>query len=302
MNDVMSKPQPRAGQAPGAGQRIELAVEGMTCGGCVKHVTAALEAVPGVTSTQVELEPGRARIETVTAAANGAAELIEAVEAAGYQARPWPDAPAAAIELSVEGMTCGGCVKRVAAALEAVSGVASADVDLESGRAVIVTDEGVEALIAAVAGAGYQARPWQGAPEPKLEPKLEPEPAETEAARPGPGIAEPADGTEVLDFAIDGMTCASCVFRVEKALNAVPGVSDATVNLATQRAHVVWRAQSANGSANGAAAGGPDEAALVSAVEAAGYGARRAEATIDVEAEDRAHAAALRREIGRAHV
>ncbi len=105
MNDVMSKPQPRAGQAPGTGQRIELAVEGMTCGGCVKHVTAALEAVPGVTSAQVELEPGRARIETVTGAANGAAELIEAVEAAGYQARPWPDAPAAAIELSVEGMT-----------------------------------------------------------------------------------------------------------------------------------------------------------------------------------------------------
>lgn len=45
---------------------------------------------------------------------------------------------------------------------------------------------------------------------------------------------------EMLDLSIEGMTCASCVFRVEKALKAVPGVSTATVNLATQRAHVIY--------------------------------------------------------------
>ena len=41
-----------------------------------------------------------------------------------------------------------------------------------------------------------------------------------------------------LDLSIEGMTCASCVLRVEKALAAVPGVSKATVNLATERAHI----------------------------------------------------------------
>lgn len=46
--------------------------------------------------------------------------------------------------------------------------------------------------------------------------------------------------TEALDLSIEGMTCASCVFRVEKALKAVPGVSSATVNLATERAHVEY--------------------------------------------------------------
>jgi Cu+-exporting ATPase len=46
--------------------------------------------------------------------------------------------------------------------------------------------------------------------------------------------------TAVLDLAVEGMTCASCVFRVEKALSVVPGVSKATVNLATQRAHIVY--------------------------------------------------------------
>src|SRR4051812_48816625 len=41
-----------------------------------------------------------------------------------------------------------------------------------------------------------------------------------------------------FDLAVEGMTCASCVGRVEKALKRVPGVTDAAVNLATERAHV----------------------------------------------------------------
>lgn len=46
-----------------------------------------------------------------------------------------------------------------------------------------------------------------------------------------------ADGT-TLDIGIGGMTCASCVTRVEKALNRLPGVSGASVNLATESARV----------------------------------------------------------------
>ena len=43
-----------------------------------------------------------------------------------------------------------------------------------------------------------------------------------------------------LELSIQGMTCASCVLRVEKALRAVPGVTVANVNLATERAHIDW--------------------------------------------------------------
>jgi Cu+-exporting ATPase len=65
-----------------------------------------------------------------------------------------------------------------------------------------------------------------------------------------------------LDIDIGGMTCASCVARVEKAIKAVPGVLDASVNLATERAAVKGH--------------GLDLRAIVAAVEQAGYEARPA--------------------------
>ena len=60
---------------------------------------------------------------------------------------------------------------------------------------------------------------------------------------------------------IEGMTCASCVNRVEKALLKVPGVNSAVVNLATEQATVCWR-------------GPASDDALLSAVDKAGYAAR----------------------------
>jgi len=45
-------------------QTIELNVQGMTCGGCVKHVTKALQSVPGVNQVSVDLASGRARVDS----------------------------------------------------------------------------------------------------------------------------------------------------------------------------------------------------------------------------------------------
>jgi Cu+-exporting ATPase len=69
-----------------------------------------------------------------------------------------------------------------------------------------------------------------------------------------------------LSLQVDGMTCASCVARVEKALLKVPGVSSASVNLATEQARVE-------------AQGPVSFASLAAAIERAGYAARPVEAS-----------------------
>ncbi len=63
--------------------------------------------------------------------------------------------------------------------------------------------------------------------------------------------------TQTVNLSIDGMTCASCVSRVERALKAAPGVQSASVNLASESAQVAWE--------------GGDACVLEQAVQSAGY-------------------------------
>jgi cation-transporting ATPase V/Cu+-exporting ATPase len=65
-----------------------------------------------------------------------------------------------------------------------------------------------------------------------------------------------------VELELDGMTCASCATRIEKVLSRQPGVVDANVNFAAERARVLL------------SDGAPSEDALIAAVERAGYGAR----------------------------
>jgi len=63
---------------------IELTVEGMTCGSCVKHVKQALQAVPGVVHVEVDLLSGRARVQGDLQA--GSTSLIAALAEEDYVA------------------------------------------------------------------------------------------------------------------------------------------------------------------------------------------------------------------------
>ncbi len=104
----------------------------------------------------------------------------------------------------IEGMTCASCVGRVEKALTSTPGVEEASVNLatESARVTFNENTNPAELSKVLAEAGY-----------------------------------PAVAREVtLD--IEGMTCASCVGRVEKALAAAPGVQSASVNLATESATI----------------------------------------------------------------
>jgi P-type Cu+ transporter len=73
-----------------------------------------------------------------------------------------------------------------------------------------------------------------------------------------------------IEIPVTGMTCAACAARVQKGLSRAPGVRDASVNFATERATVAYDPTSATA------------AALVEAVESSGYGARIEETTLQV--------------------
>jgi len=159
--------------------------------------------------------------------------------------------------MRVDGMSCASCVGRVERALGAVAGVTAARVNLMAGTATVdlAGPADAPALIAALASAGYPA-------------------AETETR-----------------LAIAGMTCASCVGRVERALAALPGVTAAEVNLATNQALVRH------------VAGLVTADALAAAATGAGYDARpvgAGDVVADSNASDRqaAEARALRRRAG----
>jgi P-type Cu+ transporter len=154
------------------------------------------------------------------------------------------------LTLPVQGMSCASCVAHVEKALAAVPGVSAVAVNLATESAT-VQGAALDAarLRRVVDEAGYEVP------------------------------------TDTLQLAIEGMTCASCVARVERALAAVPGVLRASVNLASEMARV----EVVRGVVN--------SRALSAAVEQAGYSARRADATEPSAAAARDPAAAMRRDM-----
>ncbi|VTP15248.1 Copper-exporting P-type ATPase A [Phytobacter ursingii] len=159
-------------------------------------------------------------------------------------------------ELELDGLSCGHCVKRVKESLEQRADVEQADVTLT--HAQITGSADAAALIDTIKQAGYGA----SISHPKAKPLAEsstPSEALTAATPELPAKDDLDDSQQLL---INGMSCASCVSRVQKALQAVPGVTQARVNLAERTALVM---------------GSASAQALVSAVEGAGYGAEAIE-------------------------
>ncbi len=136
---------------------ISLPIEGMTCASCVGRVERALKAVPGVADAVVNLATEKASI--TTNAAVDPATLVKAVEDVGYEVAASFSAPtAASLEVAIEGMTCASCVGRVEKALKAVPGVTNAVVNLATEKATIQGSADAADLVAAIEGAGYDAR------------------------------------------------------------------------------------------------------------------------------------------------
>lgn len=160
------------------------------------------------------------------------------------------------IDLTLDGLSCGHCVKRVKENLEKRPDVEQADVTIT--EAHVTGSASAEALIETIIEAGYGAE----LSHPKAKPLAEavtPSEALTAVTPELPAAQDLDDSQQLL---INGMSCASCVSRVQKALQAVPGVAQARVNLAERTALVMGSASAAD---------------LVHAVEKAGYGAEAIE-------------------------
>ena len=176
--------------------QLSVDVEGMTCASCVARVEKALKRVEGIDEASVNLATEKAVVSSVLPIDTQL--IIQAIEKSGY------DVPQQTLELQIEGMTCASCVARVEKALNKVSGVVLASVNLATEKATVRALNSVDLaqLRTAVEKAGY------------------------------------AVSTPKIELNIEGMTCASCVARVEKALNKVDGVQSASVNLATEKAFI----------------------------------------------------------------
>jgi P-type Cu+ transporter len=142
----------------------------------------------------------------------------------------------ARITIPVTGMTCASCVRRVERTLSEKEGVAEASVNFAAEKASVTYDPTTtnpDDLIGAITDAGY-----------------------------GADVRE-------TTFSVTGMTCASCVGRVERALEKVPGVLEASVNLANERATVEYLA------------GEVEPKDLEMAIEGAGYGVVREDSSVE---------------------
>lgn len=146
------------------------------------------------------------------------------------------------IELPVSGLTCSNCIQAVEKALKELRGVKTATVNLAEGRAFVEYDAQVttvSALHTAIKAAGYRT--------------------ETGKTR----------------FKIEGITCASCVTKIENALKETPGVVSADVSVGTEEAVVEYLPSVT------------DLAAVKEAVGSAGYKAAEAPAPSSPESLDR---------------
>uniref|UniRef100_A0A8H9YX27 Copper-exporting P-type ATPase n=1 Tax=Pseudomonas tritici TaxID=2745518 RepID=A0A8H9YX27_9PSED len=166
------------------------------------------------------------------------------------------------INLTLDGLTCGHCVKRVKESLEQRPDVDHAEVTVE--HAEVTGSASAEALIDTIKQAGYGAE----LSHPKANPLTESSISSEALTADTPELPAASDIDDSQQLLINGMSCASCVSRVQKALQAVPGVSQARVNLAERTALIMGSASATE---------------LVQAVEKAGYGAE----AIEDEAERR---------------
>ena len=155
--------------------RVTLNIRGMTCAACVRRVERGLQDLDGIQVAAVNFAT-----EKATVTYDGAVTDVEAIAARvkelGYDVAGWQESPQAGLQkttISVGGMTCAACVRRVESALKSIGGAVDAAVNLSTGKATVTHGPdwaGVEALQRVISETGYE---FLGISDPTLEDPVE---------------------------------------------------------------------------------------------------------------------------------
>lgn len=243
-----------------AGYQYQLPLAGLSCCKCVRKVKDALDSQPEIFSSDVS------KTELTATGTLPEPKLIELIESLGFsvpsQDTEQSEVMSSTYELALSGLSCGKCVAKVEAQLKERADIDSFSVTRT--HASVQTSLEQAEVIGLIEAAGFSAAPASK--------------SVTDVNSAGDNSTDNAKPEAVLDklsdtataddeatsqqFILSGMTCASCVSSVEKAILSVPGVSSTSVNLAERTALVSGNAPSND---------------IIQAVEGAGYQAELSE-------------------------
>lgn len=224
---------------------LRTVVHGMTCQSCVKSIRTSLGSRDGITDVQVSLENEEA-VVTFNPTMVSQSNIIEYIEDCGFDV-PKDSQAATTITLPVEGMTCHSCVKSIENALSKRTGIQAVNVSLENNNATVTFEEQLVSqkdIIEAIEDCGFDV-PLQPLKENPFQPPASEDKIDD-------GIAMDVIMTiskqtkdnqvtgDVASFEVRGMTCASCVNSIEKAVGAQHGVQSIKVSLLAERATVEY--------------------------------------------------------------
>ncbi|KQB09693.1 heavy metal translocating P-type ATPase [Vibrio metoecus] len=246
---------------------FSLPLRGLNCMGCARKLERQLKQdltleIETLTPTLIELHT-EASLD----------QVLTSIESLGYQS-------GAEQTYQLQGLNCGRCVNKLTTHLSARAEVAKLQVSKE--RLSLVTTLTADQVKALVAEVGYQAIEAAQESTLALAASINEKKTDTPDAENLSHQAPAEASSQTLSLLIKGMTCASCVASVEKALLSVEGVQSAQVNLAEQSALV--KAHFAN----------PQP--LLNAIQSAGYQAELLDDPAQQQAKQQAQLEALQKE------
>nr|WP_318457839.1 copper-translocating P-type ATPase [Photobacterium leiognathi] len=238
------------------GFNYQLPLSGLSCGRCVAKVENAFsqrDDIFSYTITKQQADITGALSEQI---------LTDLISSLGYQVVSEPTAHT--LTFSLSGLSCSRCVAKLTDKFNEAGNIEI--IELDKTHTKLLTTHSASDVIAIITDAGYHAEQLLTFKDPKTvvsetvkeneetETRLTVGNTESEAIKP--------TTNNVQQLLLSGMTCASCVASVEKAIKQVAGVESVNVNLAERTALI---------------AGSPNIEQVIQAVKDAGYGAEVSE-------------------------